>query len=97
MGCRCVRATLGWFRLRPVCTDDGLWATVELTGGSELGLLDLRTALLRRHRWFAQMVGGWSEGRWRLMWVWPWLVCEKEKNREEGLWGTAVLMAGYGR
>jgi len=36
---------------------------VELAGGSELGLLDLRMALLRRQCWFAQMVGGWSEGR----------------------------------
>jgi len=58
VGCRCVRAAPGWFRWRPACADDGLWATMELTVGSELGLLDLQTALLRRHRWFAQMVGG---------------------------------------
>lgn len=25
------------------------------------------------------------------------LVCEKEKNGEEGLWGMAVLIVGYGR
>jgi hypothetical protein len=84
VGCRCVRAAPGWFRWRLVCTDDGLWATVELIGGSELSPLDLRMALLRRHRWFAQMVGGWSEGGWRLMWVWPWLVRGEENGAVSG-------------
>jgi hypothetical protein len=79
----------------------GRWRGCWLLLFGELGLLDLRTALLRRHCWFAQMVGSWRTAEAAAVFG-PEMkgaavgLCRVELERTMGEWFCFVVaLAGF--
>ena len=86
-----------------------IWICGHLYAQDDLRFIGWRWGqLLRwRHRWFAQMVGGWSEGRFvedrGASLPFSFGKKEREKRRGGGVWGgtgereACVLREGLGR